>query len=114
MLADSAPAGAMDESIARRLSTYLKMEVPVSTAAVVRLNIFAAKGLVPPCAVASVLRTICNAWTTTVRFSGPTAVCPFGCGARESDKFFHFPSCPSLRDMWNGVCPGASLIFRVS
>ena len=103
----SIPMMAVDDSLAKRLSTLLKEEVPATLAATVRARIAAAKGSVPQCAVASTLRTVCNAWTTTGRFSGPTGLCPFGCGTLEGDPLMHFPSCTSLREMWGDVCPGA-------
>ena len=109
---DSIPLATLDECLARRLTTFLKEEISPEKAATARLRIFAAKGSVPQCAVASVLRTICNAWTTTGRFSGPTAVCPFGCGIPEADMFSHFPGCSSLRDLWQEACPGAAPIFQ--
>jgi hypothetical protein len=112
LLSNNIPMARLDECIAKRLSTLLKMPTSEATAARVRERIGTAKGIVPPCAVASMLRTICNAWTTTGRFSGPTAACPFGCGALASDRFSHFPDCLSLRDMWNEVCPGAAPIFQ--
>ncbi len=112
ILFDSIPLKTLDECLARRLSTFLKEEISPEKAATARLSIFAAKGSVSRCAVAFVLRTICNAWTTTGRFSGPTAGCPFGCGTPEADKFSHFPACASLRDLWQEVCPGAAPIFQ--
>ena len=112
ILFDSIPLATLDECLARRLTTFLKEEIFPEKAATARLRILAAKGSVPQCAVASVLRTICNAWTTTGRFSGPTAVCPFGCGIPEADMFSHFPGCSSLRDLWQEACPGAAPIFQ--
>jgi len=103
----SIPMMAVDDCLAKRLSTLLKEEVPATLAATVRARIAAAKGSVPQCAVASTLRTVCNAWTTTGRFSGPTGLCPFGCGTLEGDRLMHFPCCTSLREMWGDVCPGA-------
>ena len=112
LLTDNIPMATLDDCIAKRLTTFLKVKTSAATAAMVRKRICTAKGQVPPCAVASMLRTICNAWTTTGRFSGPTAVCPFGCGALEADRFSHFPGCSSLRDLWQEVCPGAAPIFH--
>ena len=110
-LQDSIPMSTIDDCLAKRLTTFLREEVSPTRAAIVRSRILAAKGFVPQCAVASVLRTICNAWTTTGRFSGDTAVCPFGCGALGGDRFSHFPVCAFLREMWKEVCPGATEFF---
>ncbi len=44
------------------------------------------------------------AWGMCIRGSG--------CGAPEADRFFHFPGCSSLRDLWQEVCPGAAPFFR--
>ena len=112
LLYSSVPLESLDDCIAKRLSTFMKVQTSRATAALVRQRICAAKDNVPPCAVASVLRTICNAWTTTGRFSGPTAPCPFGCGAPEADKFSHFPGCSSLRELWQEVCPVVAPFFR--
>ena len=112
LLTDNIPMATLDDCIAKRLTTFLKVKTSAATAAMVRKRICTAKVQVPPCAVASMLRTICNAWTTTGRFSGPTAVCPFGCGALEADRFSHFLGCSSLRDLWQEVCPGAAPIFH--
>jgi hypothetical protein len=112
LLQDNIPLSNVDDCLAKRLTTFLKVEVSPLKAAAARARILAAKGKVPPCAVASMLRTICNAWTTTGRFSGPTAACPFGCEAPEGDKFSHFPCCPALRQMWAEVCPGAAAFFQ--
>jgi len=101
------PMTTVDDCLAKRLSTLLKQEISADSAATVRARMLAAKALVPQCAIASMLRTVCNAWTTSGRFSGPTAPCPFGCGAPEGDRFLHFPSCTSLREMWGAACPGA-------
>jgi len=109
-LQDNIPLASVDDCLAMRLSTLLKQDISAAQAATVRARLLAAKTLVPQCAIASMLRTVCNAWTTTGRFSGPTGLCPFGCGAPEGDRFLHFPCCASLREMWGDVCPGA-LVF---
>jgi hypothetical protein len=106
-LQDNISLATVDDCLARRLSTFLKQDTSAAQAATVRARLLAAKGFVPQCAIASMLRTVCNAWTTTGRFSGPTALCPFGCGALEGDRFAHFPCCTSLREMWGTACPGA-------
>jgi hypothetical protein len=112
LLADNSVEPAVDDCIAKRLATFLRRETSPEAAATVRQRICAAKELVPACAVESMLRTICNAWTTTGRFSGPTAVCQLGFGAPEADRSAHFLGCSSLRDMWKDVCPAAAPIFR--
>jgi exonuclease III len=106
------PARTLDDCIAKRLTTLLKKKITPEAAACARARICAAKDLVPACTVASMLRTLCNAWTTSGRFFGPTSACPFGCGALEADRFAHFPGCSSLRDLWQEACPGAASFFQ--
>ncbi len=112
LLYSSVPVEILDDCIAKRLSTLLKVPTTRAIAATARTRIRDASGLVPPCAVASALRTICNAWTTSGRFSGPTAICPFGCGTPEADRFSHFPGCCALKEMWQEVCPAEAQFFR--
>ena len=112
ILYSSTPLADLDSSMAKRLSTFLRVETSQASAATARTRMAAAKDHVPQCAMSSALRTISNAWTTTGRFSGTTAVCPFGCGAPAADRFSHFPSCLSLREMWQEVCPSAAPFFR--
>jgi hypothetical protein len=106
------PARILDDCIAKRLTTLMKKKVAPESAALARARIFAVKDLVPACTIASMLRTLCNAWTTTGRFFGPTSACPFGCGTLEADRFAHFPGCSSLRDLWQEVCPGVASFFQ--
>ena len=104
-----------DLSIADRLSTVLRSPVSEEEASRVRLRICAAKASVLPSIIASVLRTVCNAWTTTGRFVGPTAPCPFGCGRHDGDRFSHFPYCPTFAAWWKCECPNAhELVFQPS
>jgi exonuclease III len=102
------PMNFLDDCIAKRLTTFMKKKVAPEAVALARSRILAVKDMVPACTVASILRTLCNAWTTTGRFFGPTAACPFGCGLLEADRFAHFSGCMSLRDLWQEVCPGAA------
>jgi endonuclease/exonuclease/phosphatase family metal-dependent hydrolase len=107
------PASTLDACIAKRLTTTMKRKTSPEAAALARSRIFAARDLVPACTVASMIRSLCNAWTTTGRFFGPTSACPFGCGALEADRFAHFPGCTSLRDLWQEVCPSAASFFQL-
>jgi hypothetical protein len=108
----AAPRESLDKSIAKRLSTFTKKVVGTEAALLARYRIFAVKDLVPACSIASIIRTLCNAWTTTGRFVGPTAACPFGCGTPEADRFAHFPGCASLRELWQEVCPSIAPFFQ--
>ncbi len=60
---------------------------------------------------AYMVRNLCNAWTTSGRFGGPRACCPFGCRARNGDRWGHFVRCPALGGMWEGACPSALPVF---
>ena len=51
----------------------------------------------PAFVTASLWRTICNGWTTTKRFPGPTRSCVFGC-PHSDDCIKHYLQCDSLRD----------------
>jgi hypothetical protein len=112
LLHSSFPVANLDICMAKRLSTFLRVETSAASAATARTRIFEARGSVPQCSIASALRTIFNAWTTSGRFSGTTAVCPFGCGAIAADRFSHFPGCSSLRELWQEVCPGVAPFFQ--
>ena len=112
ILYSNTPLASLDYSMAKRLSTFLREETSQASAATARIRMAAAKDDVPQCAMSSALRTISNAWTTTGRFAGATAVCPFGCGALAADRFSHFPGCLSLREMWQEVCPSAAPFFQ--
>jgi endonuclease/exonuclease/phosphatase family metal-dependent hydrolase len=46
---------------------------------------------------ASVVRTTCNAWVTSVRMHGAPEFCRFGCGAECPDSMKHYLNCPHLR-----------------
>jgi hypothetical protein len=112
ILYSSTPLASLDICMAKRLSTLLREETSQTTAATARSRMAAAKGHVPQCAMSSALRTLSNAWTTSGRFAGATAACPFGCGAPAADRFSHFPGCSSLRELWQEVCPGVAPFFQ--
>ncbi len=66
---------------------------------------------VSPVVQSSMIRSICNAWTTSGRFSGPRSPCSFGCGARRGDRWAHFTVCSAVRRMWLQACPSTDSIF---
>ncbi len=59
----------------------------------------------------SLVRSICNVWTTTGRFSGPRLPCPYGCRTVRGDRRAHFPYFTAIRRMWKATCPSASPRF---
>ena len=101
-----------DRAILKRLSTVLGRPASLEEAVLARNRMHALKLLFPPVVLASVLRSVCNAWTTTGRFSGPTLPCPFGCQRRAGDRWSHFPGCPAIRRMWQETCPRFVNIFQ--
>jgi hypothetical protein len=76
-----------------------------------RIRLIALRAKVPQVVLSSMIRSICNAWTTSGRFSGPRSVCPFGCQAPNGDRWSHFPVCSAIRRMWAAACPQASEVF---
>ena len=101
-----------DQAIAQWLSTLTGNATTQEQAARIRFHMHAMRPSVPPVVLASVLRSVCNAWTTSGRFSGPTLHCPFGCGLPEGDRWIHFPCGPSIKSMWEAACPGSHPIVR--
>jgi hypothetical protein len=97
----------VDRALAKRLSSIFHSCVSCETAGLVRGRVFSLRTVMPPVVLSSILRSCCNAWTTTGRFSGPTLACPFGCGAAEGDKFSHFAGCGAIRRMWAEACPSS-------
>ena len=86
--------------VAARMSTLRGLRTSDDEAAIRRNRMFSARKSVPIVVMTSVVNINCNAWTTTGRFSGPTAVCPFGCGAPLGDSLAHFLGCHNFRSMW--------------
>ena len=68
---------ALARGLANRMTTLRKIPTTVEMAEVCIENLVKSKGHLPCAVFVSVVRSICNAWTTTGRFSGPTAACPF-------------------------------------
>jgi hypothetical protein len=87
--------------------------VPISLEAVrrMRLLLVSLRACLPQVVQSSMVRSICNAWTTSGRFGGPRMACPFGCRARNGDRWSHFVRCSAVRRMWEATCPSALLIF---
>jgi hypothetical protein len=102
----------VDRSLARRASTMMGGPITIEAAGWVRGRMQALGKLIPPVVQSSVVRSVCNAWTTTGRFHGPSSVCPFGCGAQSGDSFPHFVGCPSFRRMWRAACPNSNIVFE--
>ncbi len=65
----------------------------------------------PPVVLCSVIKSSCNAWTTSGRFSGLNLPCPFGCRTERGDKWAHFATCTAIRGMWREACPSANQVF---
>jgi len=101
----------IDRTLLRRVT--MMVGVPITIVAIRRMRAYLLSllHLVPQVVVSSMVRSICNAWTTSGRFSGPRAPCPFGCGAPAGDKWAHFAICPFIRRMWEATCPSANVLF---
>ena len=101
----------VDKILMRRATAMIGS--PVSQDAVCRLRerLVTLHLSVPHVVQSSMVRSICNAWTTTGRFSGPRLPCPFGCKARRGDRWSHFATCPAIRRMWTTACPSTEPIF---
>jgi hypothetical protein len=86
---------------------------PVSLEAVRRMRVLlvSLRASLPQVVQSSMVRSICNAWTTSGRFGGPRMPCPFGCRTQNGDRWSHFARCAAVRRMWEGTCPSALPIF---
>ena len=86
---------------------------PISIVAIRRMRdrFVALHSIVPHVVQSSMVRSICNAWTTSGRFSGPRAPCPFGGRTLRGDRWSHFPACTAIRRMWAAACPSANLLW---
>jgi hypothetical protein len=104
---------AADRALARRASAMFGRAIPIEAAKRQRARMHSLRSTMPPVVLSSLVKSTCNAWTTTGRFRGPNMACPFGCRASRGDKWAHFPGCPSIRRMWGEACPSANAIFPV-
>jgi hypothetical protein len=95
----------------KRLSEMVGSPISFEVIRTMRLRLKSLQGNVPHVVQSSLIRSICNAWTTSGRFTGPRAICPFGCGAERGDRWAHFPYCPNIRRMWGSACPMANPCF---
>ena len=66
-------------------------------------NMNAVSSVLPPYVMASVLRTVCNAWTTSRRFRDEHPHCRLGCQAVGGDDIMHYPYCPVFLQYVSGV-----------
>jgi endonuclease/exonuclease/phosphatase family metal-dependent hydrolase len=101
----------VDQVLARRTSAMTGSPVSLEVASRLRARLFTLHAFVPQVVQSSMVRSICNAWTTTGRFSGPRLPCPFGCLAIRGDRWTHFPACSAVRRMWTTTCPSVDNIF---
>jgi len=84
---------AMAATIGRRVEYYRYPEPGImADMFIVNCNAIAKK--LRPFVVASVLRAVCNAWTTSRRFRGSSPHCRLGCQAVGGDDIRHYPYCP--------------------
>ena len=66
-------------------------------------NLNAISSVLPPCVLASVLRTVCNAWTTSRRFRDEHPHCRLGCQAVGGDDVRHYAFCPVFLHFVDGT-----------
>jgi hypothetical protein len=104
--------GPPDLALSRRIAGLMGAPVPLASIHQLRNHMLTLKTCMPPVVMSSVIRSSCNAWTTSGRFSGPSLPCPFGCRTDCCDKWAHFAICTSIRGMWREACPSASPIFN--
>ena len=101
---------AVDRAVANRLSMLAGRPISSEVAGLVRVRVLSLRKTMPPVVLSSVIRSVCNAWTTTGRFGGPTLACPFACGTEVGDRWSHFPGCSSIRRMWADACPSSDTL----
>jgi hypothetical protein len=101
----------VDAVLRRRVSAMTGAPVLQVAVSRLRARLVALHLEVSPVVQSSMIRSICNAWTTSGRFSGPRSPCPFGCGARRGDRWAHFTVCSAVRRMWLQACPSTDSIF---
>ena len=66
-------------------------------------NMNAVSTVLPPYVMASMLRTVCNAWTTSRRFRDDHRHCRLGCLAVGGHDIRHYPFCPVFLQYVSGV-----------
>ena len=92
-LKSTADSGELRATLVRRAIHYgFRMPELLVSNFVTNLN--AISSVLPPCVLASVLRTVCNAWTTSRRFRDEHPHCRLGCQAVGGDDIRHYPFCP--------------------
>jgi hypothetical protein len=104
--------GEADAALCRRVSGLMGDQISHAVIAQLRTRMLSLRDSMPPVVVSSVVKSVCNAWTTSGRFAGPNLPCPFGCRTERGDKWAHFASCTAVRGMWRQACPSASSIFH--
>ena len=100
-----------DCALVRRASAMIGVPITIEAARRIRGRGHNLRNLVPLVVQSSMVRSICNAWTTTGRFSGPRLPCPFGCRIEGGDKWVHCVNCTAIRGMWREACPSANPVF---
>jgi hypothetical protein len=63
-------------------------------ASLVIANIRIVASKAPPFITSALVRSICNAWPTAIRFKNGPTHCRFGCQAVGGDDLRHYPFCP--------------------
>jgi hypothetical protein len=101
----------MEAAFVRRASAMTGIAVSVEAVRRMRTMLVSIRASLPQVVQSSMVRSICNAWTTSGRFGGPRLLCPFGCRVRSGDRWSHFVRCSAIRRMWEGTCPSALGIF---
>jgi hypothetical protein len=100
-----------DLALRRRISGMMGHLIPIEDIHRLRTRMHMLAACMPPVVLSSVVKSACNAWTTSGRFAGPNLPCPFGCRAVHGDKWAHFATCTAIRGMWREACPNAHTIF---
>jgi hypothetical protein len=101
----------VDRVLMKRTAAMTGTPVTLEVASRIRARLFSLHQLVPQVVQSSMVRSVCNAWPTTGRFSGPRLPCPFGCKAVWGDRWAHFSTCSAIRKMWTTTCPSTDAIF---
>jgi hypothetical protein len=104
--------GEADAALGRRVSGLMGDRIPIAIVTQLRTRMLSLRDSMPPVVVSSIVKSVCNAWTTSGRFAGPNLPCPFGCRTVRGDKWSHFASCTVVRGLWRQACPSASPIFN--
>jgi hypothetical protein len=101
----------IEATLRKRAEAMIGAHVSAEAISCMRTRLLALRAKVPQVVMSSLIRSICNAWTTSGRFSGRRLACPFGCQAPNADRWSHFPVCTAISRMWAATCPHASVIF---